>query len=125
MVNIALATACHLLLPARWAVTGMAAAYALSYLAGLALTARLLRRKLGGRIDDAGLRRTYVKLLSAAAVAAGLGWAAARACAATTKDGTWSTAVALAAGTVAMALVYFALARLMNVRELRRIPGLR
>ena len=46
-VNIALATACHLLLPARWAVVGMAGAYTLSYVAGLALTAILLRRRLG------------------------------------------------------------------------------
>ncbi|MGW3465081.1 murein biosynthesis integral membrane protein MurJ, partial [Streptomyces olivaceoviridis] len=37
-VNIALATACHVLLPARWAVVGMAGAYTLSYVAGLALT---------------------------------------------------------------------------------------
>jgi putative peptidoglycan lipid II flippase len=36
-VDIALATACHLLLPARWAVTGMAGAYTLSYVAGLTL----------------------------------------------------------------------------------------
>ena len=33
-VNIALATACHLLLPDRWAVTGMAGAYTVSYLGG-------------------------------------------------------------------------------------------
>lgn len=46
-VNIALATACHLLLPSRWAVVGMAGAYTLSYVAGLALTAHLLRRGLG------------------------------------------------------------------------------
>ncbi|MGW1492944.1 murein biosynthesis integral membrane protein MurJ [Streptomyces sp. NPDC002402] len=125
LVNIALATGCHVLLPARWAVTGMAAAYTLSYLAGLAITARLLRRKLGGRIDDGSLRSTYAKLLCAASVAAGVGWAAARACAASTDTGTWPTAITLAAGTVAMALVYLVLARLMNVSELRRLPGLR
>ncbi|MFE9999539.1 murein biosynthesis integral membrane protein MurJ [Streptomyces avermitilis] len=118
VVNIALATACHLLLPARWAVTGMAAGYTLSYLAGLLLTARLLRKRLGGRgLDDGELRRTYGKLLCASTVAAGAGWAAARATATTAP-----TALALAAGAVAMALVYVALARLLKVSELR-LPG--
>ncbi|MFJ8595439.1 murein biosynthesis integral membrane protein MurJ [Streptomyces sp. NPDC093598] len=124
-VNIALATVCHLLLPARWAVTGMAGAYTVSYLAGLAVTAWRLRRKLGGRLDDGELRRTYTKLLCAAALAAGLGWAAARACAASLGAGTWPTAVGLAAGTAVMAAGYLALARLMKVRELRGLAGWR
>lgn len=123
-VNIALATACHLLLPARWAVVGMAGAYTLSYVAGLALTAILLRRRLGGRIDDGGLRRTYVKLFCAAGPAAGLGWVVARACA-DLGSGTWATAVALAAGALATALGYLLLARLIKVNELRRLPGMR
>ncbi|MEV8392053.1 MULTISPECIES: murein biosynthesis integral membrane protein MurJ [unclassified Streptomyces] len=124
-VNIALATVCHVLLPARWAVTGMAAAYTLSYLAGLALTAAVLRRKLGGRLDDGELRRTYMKLLFAAALAAGLGWATARACAATLDTGTLPTAITLVAGTVTMTLGYLLSARLMRVDELRSLPGLR
>jgi putative peptidoglycan lipid II flippase len=118
-VNIALVSGCHLVLPARWAVTGMAGAYTVSYLAGLAVTAWRLRRKLGGRLDDGQVRRTYTKLLGAAALAAGLGWYAARACAASLGAGTWPTAVSLAAGTAAMAATYLALGRLMRVGELR------
>ncbi|MFD5556018.1 murein biosynthesis integral membrane protein MurJ [Streptomyces sp. NPDC127068] len=123
-VNIALATACHLLLPVRWAVVGMAGAYSLSYLAGLALTARLLRTRLGGRLDEGGLLRTYRKPFCAAVPAAGAGWAAARACA-VLGTGTWPTAVALVAGTLTLALVYLLLARLLKVSELRRLPGMR
>ncbi|MFD0142839.1 MULTISPECIES: murein biosynthesis integral membrane protein MurJ [unclassified Streptomyces] len=123
-VNIALATACHVALPAHWSVVGMAGAYTLAYVAGLALTAYLLRKKMGGRIDDGGLRRTYMKLLCAACPAAGLGWAAARACAGL-GEGTWPTAVALAAGALATALVYLLLARLLKINELRRLPGMR
>ncbi|MFE6496279.1 murein biosynthesis integral membrane protein MurJ [Streptomyces sp. NPDC057748] len=123
-VNIALATACHLLLPAQWAVVGMAGAYTLSYVAGLALTTVLLRRRLGGRIDDGGLRRTYAKLFCAAGPAAGLGWVVARACT-DLGSGTWATAVALAAGALATALGYLLLARLIKVNELRRLPGMR
>ncbi|MFF4257761.1 murein biosynthesis integral membrane protein MurJ [Streptomyces sp. NPDC001663] len=124
-VNIALATACHVLLPARWSVTGMAAAYTFSYAAGLALTARLLRRRVGGRLDDGALRRNYLKLLSAAALAATLGWTAAHACAAFLGDGTAATAAALAAGTLALALVFLVTARLLKIGELRHTPGLR
>ncbi|MET9835420.1 murein biosynthesis integral membrane protein MurJ [Streptomyces sp. NPDC006385] len=123
-VNIALATASHVLLPARWAVTGMAGAYSLAYLAGLVLTARLLRRKVGGRLDDGALRRTYGKLLCAAALAAALAWAVARACASALGSGTWPTAVTLAAGTLTLVLAYLALAKLLKVSELRRLPGL-
>ncbi|MFF8568540.1 murein biosynthesis integral membrane protein MurJ [Streptomyces albidoflavus] len=126
-VNIALASACHLLLPARWAVVGMAGAYTLSYLAGLALTARLLRRRLGGRIGTGELGRAYGKLLCAAVPAAGLGWAAARAVpgVAGLGTGTWSTAVALASGVLSTTVAYLLLARLLKVEEVRRLPGLR
>lgn len=127
-VNIALASACHLLLPARWAVVGMAGAYTLSYLAGLALTARLLRRRLGGRIGAGGLGRAYGKLLCAAAPAAGLGWCAARAVSGPGGPGaagTWSAAVALACGVLSTAVAYLLLARLLKVEEVRRLPGLR
>ncbi|MFF4487474.1 murein biosynthesis integral membrane protein MurJ [Streptomyces sp. NPDC001544] len=122
--NIALATACHLLLPTRLAVTGMAGAYTLSYLAGLALTARLLARRAGGRLDDGTVRVTYGKLLTAAACAAGVGWAAARACGTALGDGTVATALATLAGTLALAVVYLVLGRLLKVGELRRLPGL-
>ncbi|RZD65881.1 murein biosynthesis integral membrane protein MurJ [Streptomyces albidoflavus] len=127
-VDIALASACHLLLPARWAVVGMAGAYTLSYLAGLALTARLLRRRLGGRIGTGGLGRAYGKVLCAAVPAAGLGWAAARAVSGPGSPGaagTWSTAVALACGVLSTAVAYLLLARLLKVEEVRRLPGLR
>ncbi|MFH8414701.1 murein biosynthesis integral membrane protein MurJ [Streptomyces collinus] len=124
-VNVALVSGCHLVLPARWAVTGMAGAYTVSYLAGLAVTAWRLRRKLGDRLDDGEVRRTYTRLLGAAALAAGLGWYAARACAASLGAGTWPTAVSLAAGTAAMAAAYLALGRLMRVGELRGFARLR
>ncbi|MFF5189180.1 murein biosynthesis integral membrane protein MurJ [Streptomyces sp. NPDC000345] len=124
-VNIALATACQLLLPVRWAVTGMAGAYTLSYLAGLTLTARLIRRRVGGRLDDGALRRTYTRLIGAAALAAALGWAADRACGTWLGGGTVPTAIALTAGTVTLGLVYVGLARLLRVEELRRLGRLR
>jgi putative peptidoglycan lipid II flippase len=123
--NIALATACHLLLPDRWAVTGMAGAYGVSCLAGLALTARRLRGRTGGRLDDGALRRTYTRLLVAAGLAAVAGRAADAACAGALGGGTVSTAAALAAGSLTLVLVYLGVARLTKVDELRGLRGLR
>ncbi|MGV9563764.1 murein biosynthesis integral membrane protein MurJ [Streptomyces sp. NPDC003480] len=124
-VNIALATACHVLLSARWAVTGMAGAYTLSYLAGFALTARLLRKRVGGRLDDGEVRRTYTKLVCAAGLSAGLSWITAHNCASALGAGTWPAAATLAAGMLTLGVTYLVLTRLMKVGELRRLPGLR
>lgn len=124
-VNIALATACHLLLPDRWSVTGMAGGYAVSYLAGLALTARVLRRRTGGPLDGGALRRTYTRLLGAASLAAGAGWAADRACATWLGAGTLADAAALTSGILALGLVYLALVRVAGVEELRELRALR
>ncbi|GGV02636.1 hypothetical protein GCM10010260_44380 [Streptomyces filipinensis] len=124
-VNIALATACHLLLPVRWAVTGMAGAYSVSYVAGLLLTARLLARRTGGRLDDGTLRRTYAKLLCAGGGGALAGWAAARGCAGALGDGTAGAVLTTVAGTLALGLGYLVVGKALKIGELRRIPGLR
>ncbi|OON78093.1 murein biosynthesis integral membrane protein MurJ [Streptomyces tsukubensis] len=128
-VNIALATACHLLLSPRWAVTGMAGAYSLSYLAGMGLTLRLLRRRMGGRIDGRRLAATYAKLIAASGVAAALGWAAARGVSGrlpfTAASGTADTLVALVAGAVVLVAAFLLCGRAMRIDELRRLPGMR
>ncbi|WP_399095854.1 murein biosynthesis integral membrane protein MurJ [Streptomyces sp. BBFR2] len=119
VVNIALAVACHLLLPPRWAVTGMAAAYAVAYGAGLLLTAVRLRRRLHGRLDGKRLCRTYGKLAAAAGTAALL------ALAVTGFAGIRAPALTLLAGGLTMAAAFWALARLLRIGELRALPGLR
>ncbi|MEU7564072.1 hypothetical protein [Streptomyces eurythermus] len=125
VVNIALVTARHVLLPARWAVTAMAGAYTPSYAIGLLVTARLLRRRAGGRLDDGTLRRTYAKLLVAAGLGAALGWTVARLCGTRLGTGTAPTTLSLTAGTLTLAVVHLTTARLPRAPELRRLPGLR
>ncbi|MGH4029225.1 murein biosynthesis integral membrane protein MurJ [Actinomycetota bacterium Odt1-20B] len=127
VVNIALAAGCHLLLPARWAVTGMAGAYAVSYGVGLLVTALRLRRRLEGRLDGRRLCRTYGKLTASAVAAGALAWLAARVCAGAVNvdSGTWSSALSLAVGGATMAVLFLALARVLRVGELRGLPGLR
>ncbi|MFH8570454.1 murein biosynthesis integral membrane protein MurJ [Streptomyces sp. NPDC017993] len=124
-VNVALATACHLLLPARWSVTGMAAAYTVAYGIGLLATALLLRRRLAGRLDGRRLCRTYGKLTAAAATAGTLGWAVARVCSDVPAAALRTPALTLSAGGLTMALVFVLSARLLKIGELRSLPGLR
>ncbi|MFI0975688.1 murein biosynthesis integral membrane protein MurJ [Streptomyces sp. NPDC021093] len=121
--NIALATGCHLLLPPRWSVVGLAGAYALSYALGLLLTAWRLRRRLEGRLDGRQVAVTYGKLTAASLVAGAAGWAVARVCSDAVPAG-WAPAVSLVAGGAAMLLVFVLLAKAMRVEELRSLPGL-
>ncbi|MEU3774942.1 murein biosynthesis integral membrane protein MurJ [Streptomyces sp. NPDC032472] len=86
-LNAGLSVAAYLLLPPRWAVTGMAAAYTVALFAGLAVTAYTLARRLGPREGAAGSGSggratalgTHLRLLAAAVPAAAAGYAAARA----------------------------------------------
>ncbi|SEE89993.1 murein biosynthesis integral membrane protein MurJ [Streptomyces sp. 2314.4] len=125
VVNIGLAAACHLWLPARWAVIGMAAAYAVAYGIGLLLTVVLLRRRLAGRLDGRRLCRTYGKLALSAAAAAALGRLVAGACSGVSVPAGWASVPALAAGGLTMALAFVLLARVLKIAELRSLPGLR
>ncbi|MFK0110359.1 murein biosynthesis integral membrane protein MurJ [Streptomyces sp. NPDC091217] len=119
-IDIALALACHLLLSPRWAVTGMAAAYSLSYGIGLLLTAVRLRRRTEGLLDGRRICRTYAKLVAAATAAGAAGWFITRACDRSSVSGCLS----LAAGGLTMVLLFLAFARLLRTTELRSLPGM-
>ncbi|MFF3918468.1 murein biosynthesis integral membrane protein MurJ [Streptomyces sp. NPDC001852] len=123
-LDIVLATGCHLFLPTRWAVTGMAAAYAVSYAIGLVITGLRLRRRLEGRLDGKRLLRTYGKLTVAAATAGGVGWAAARACEGLIAAPATDSLLALMAGAIVMLTLFLLLACLLRITELRSLPGL-
>ncbi|MBD0748126.1 murein biosynthesis integral membrane protein MurJ [Streptomyces sp. CBMA152] len=78
--NAGFSALAYVVLPARWAVTGMAGAYSLALFIGLAVTAYTLNRRLGG----GGLLRSpalgaHGRLLLGCAPAALLGYGAARA----------------------------------------------
>jgi putative peptidoglycan lipid II flippase len=121
--DIVLATGCHLLLPARWAVTGMAAAYAASYGLGMLLTGVRLRRRLEGRLDGKRLARTYGRLTLAASAAGAAGRLAARACSTVGAAPVLASLLEITAGGTVMLLLFLALARVLRIGELRSLPG--
>ncbi|WP_328536591.1 murein biosynthesis integral membrane protein MurJ [Streptomyces sp. NBC_00344] len=117
-----LAALCHLLLPPRWAVTGMAAAYTASYAVGLCVTAVLLRRRLGGRLDGSRLCHTYGRLGAAALAAGTLGRTAADFCPALSAVPGLAAAPAVAAGGATMLLFFVVFARALRVGAFRKPP---
>ncbi|MER5485704.1 murein biosynthesis integral membrane protein MurJ [Streptomyces sp. NPDC002812] len=82
-LNAGLSAAAYLLLPPRWAVTGMAAACSIAFTVGAAVTAYVLSRRLGPRTGTRTERRstavrTHLRLLAACVPAGAAGYAAAR-----------------------------------------------
>jgi len=108
--------ACYYVLPARWAVVGMAAMYAIGYAVGLQLTARKLSRKLHG-IDGRRVWRTYVRLCFAALIAAIPTYLIGQAVTAGIGQGRISSALGLAAGGAAFAGIFLLIARKMRLDE--------
>ncbi|MER7464304.1 murein biosynthesis integral membrane protein MurJ [Streptomyces sp. NPDC097981] len=116
-LNAVLSAAAYLLLPPRWAVTGMAGAYSVALSAGLAVTAYTLARRLGprparGAAPTATALGTHLRLLAAAVPAAGAGYASARAAAGL------GDFAAVGAGTAVIILVVVLLARPLRLTEI-------
>ncbi|MEU5555000.1 murein biosynthesis integral membrane protein MurJ [Streptomyces globisporus] len=115
-LNAGLSLAAAHLLPARWAVTGMAAAYSLALCAGWALTGRVLCRRLG---VVQPLRSSpvaaHARLLFAAVPAVVFGHLAS---VGTARAGSLTAAVA---GAAAVGLTFALLARPLRLAELNAL----
>ncbi|MEU6865790.1 murein biosynthesis integral membrane protein MurJ [Streptomyces sp. NPDC046876] len=135
-LNAGLSAAAYLLLPPRWAVTGMAAAYTVALFAGLAVTAYALARRLGpregaaagpagaagpggtaGRRAPATALGTHLRLLAATVPAAAAGYAAARA-----AEGLGDIAAA-ASGTAVIMFGVVVLAGPLRLTEITDLPA--
>ncbi|UWE12107.1 murein biosynthesis integral membrane protein MurJ [Actinacidiphila bryophytorum] len=112
-VNASLAAASYALLPARWAVTGMAGGYAVACTAGLLATSTLLRRRLAWRPRVLG---HHVRLLAAFLPGAALSLAAAHYCAGRFGTAPAGDLAGLLAGGAALVLPAVALARPLGLR---------
>ncbi|MEU1820891.1 murein biosynthesis integral membrane protein MurJ [Streptomyces abikoensis] len=123
-VNGAGAVACYLLLPAAWAVVGMAACYGLAYAVGVGVAWKRLRERLGGDLDGPRVVRTYARLCGAAGPAALVGGAAAFAVTRSLGDGVVGSLAALVVGGSSLLGVFVVLAKRLRVEELDALTGL-
>ncbi|MEV5738159.1 murein biosynthesis integral membrane protein MurJ [Streptomyces sp. NPDC052292] len=123
-VNAAAAGLCYFLLPARWAVAGMAAAYGLAYAIGVGVAWRRLRKRLGGDLDGSRVLRTYARLGIASVPAALLSGAACYGIGHTLGQGVVGSFAALVAGGAVLLGVFFVAARRMRIEELNSLVGM-
>ncbi|MFE0254403.1 murein biosynthesis integral membrane protein MurJ [Streptomyces sp. NPDC059010] len=115
-LNAGLSLAAAHLLQARWAVTGMAAAYSLALCAGWALTARVLSRRLAvARPLRSSAAGAHIRLLLAAVPATAL---AHFAVAGTERAGAMVSTVA---GAAVVVLTFAVLARPLRLAELEAL----
>ncbi|MFJ3231362.1 murein biosynthesis integral membrane protein MurJ [Streptomyces sp. NPDC086787] len=123
-VNAGASLLCYFLLPARWAVVGMAAAYGVAYAIGVGVAWSRLRGKLGGDLDGAHVTRTYARLCIASVPAALLSGGACYGIAQTVGQGVLGSFAALLVGGALLLGVFFVAARRMRIEELNSLVGM-
>ncbi|MDT7842646.1 murein biosynthesis integral membrane protein MurJ [Streptomyces justiciae] len=123
-VNAIASAACYFVLPARWAVVGMASSYGLAYVIGVGIAWSRLRKKLGGDLDGARVMRTYARLCIASVPAALLSGAACYGITQTLGQGVIGSFAALIVGGVVLLGIFFVAARKMRIEELNSLVGM-
>ncbi|MET9083360.1 murein biosynthesis integral membrane protein MurJ [Streptomyces sp. NPDC004237] len=123
-VNAGASVACYVLLPARWAVAGMAASYGLAYAIGVGVAWRRLRKRLGGDLDGTRVIRTYARLCIASVPAALLSGAACYGIGHTLGQGVIGSFAALVVGGAVLLGVFYVAARRMRIEELNSLVGM-
>uniref|UniRef100_A0AAU3HZ66 Murein biosynthesis integral membrane protein MurJ n=1 Tax=Streptomyces sp. NBC_01393 TaxID=2903851 RepID=A0AAU3HZ66_9ACTN len=123
-VNAAASAVCYMILPAQWAVVGMAGAYGLAYAVGVGVAWQRLRRRLGGDLDGARVLRTYARLCLASVPGAVVGGAVGFAITQVLGHGVIGSIAALVFGSVALLGVFYVAARKMRIEELNSMVGM-
>ncbi|MDT3395272.1 murein biosynthesis integral membrane protein MurJ [Streptomyces sp. B1866] len=123
-VNAAASALCYLVLPARWAVAGMAASYGLAYATGVGVAWRRLRDRLGGDLDGRHVVRTYTRLAGASVPAAVVGGIVAFTITGVLGEGPTGSMAALVGGGLVLLLIFYAAARRMRIQELTAMVGM-
>jgi putative peptidoglycan lipid II flippase len=123
VLNAGLAYASFLVLGnTTWAVAGMCAAYSISYLIGMAITAQRLH-KLVGSFDGKRVMRVHIKLCVAAGLAAAIGGPLGIYVTDMRGAGTVGAIAGFGAGGILFVAVFVLAARKMNVQELNSLLG--
>jgi putative peptidoglycan lipid II flippase len=123
-VNAAASAVCYVILPAQWAVVGMAFSYGLAYAIGVGVAWRRLRNRLGGDLDGRQVVRTYARLCLASVPAAVIGGGIGYALTKTLGHGVFGSIAALVVGGAALLAVFYVAARKMRIEELNSMVGM-
>ncbi|MFH9723480.1 murein biosynthesis integral membrane protein MurJ [Streptomyces sp. NPDC017254] len=123
-VNAAASAICYVVLPAQWAVVGMAASYGLAYAVGVGIAWRRLRKRLGGDLDGTQVMRTYARLCMASVPAAIVSGAVGFGLLKLLGEGALGSLVALLIGGVVLLGVFFVAAKRMRITELNTLVGM-
>ncbi|MFC8171171.1 murein biosynthesis integral membrane protein MurJ [Streptomyces sp. NPDC057242] len=123
-VNAAASAICYVLLPAQWAVVGMAASYGLAYAVGVGVAWRRLRNRLGGDLDGTHVLRTYARLCMASVPAAIVAGAVGFGLLKLLGEGALGSLVALVVGGAVLLGVFFVAAKRMRITELNTLVGM-
>ena len=135
--NAALSVTAYVLLPSRWAVTGIAAAYAVASTAGLACTALVLGRRLrrpaarrgdgeaapATGLDTAGVLGTHLRLAAACLPGAAAAYAITRWGTARLGEGLTGDAAGLLLGAAVLALSVLVCARPLRITEVQELTA--
>ncbi|MFD4556671.1 murein biosynthesis integral membrane protein MurJ [Streptomyces sp. NPDC058469] len=123
-VNAGASVTCYFVLPARWAVVGMAASYGLAYATGVGVAWNRLRKRLNGDLDGARVLRTYARLSIASVPAALLSGAACYGIGHTLGQGVVGSFAALLVGGAVLLGTFYVAARRMRIEELNSLVGM-
>ncbi|WP_435283397.1 murein biosynthesis integral membrane protein MurJ [Streptomyces koelreuteriae] len=123
-VNAGASAVCYFVVPARWAVVGMAASYGLAYAIGVGVAWSRLRKRLGGDLDGARVLRTYARLCIASIPAALLSGAACYGIGQTIGQGVLGSLAGVLAGGAVLLGIFFVAARRMRIEELNSLVGM-
>ncbi|MFF4286113.1 murein biosynthesis integral membrane protein MurJ [Streptomyces sp. NPDC001633] len=123
-VNAAASGLCFLVLPARWAVVGMAASYGLAYIIGVGVAWQRLSKRMDGDLDTAHVVRTYARLAGASIPATIVSGVLVYAIMQTLGSGFIGSLAALIAGAAALLAVFYVAARKMRIEEMNALVGM-
>ncbi|WP_031512697.1 murein biosynthesis integral membrane protein MurJ [Streptomyces sp. NRRL F-5123] len=123
-VNAAASGFCFLVLPARWAVVGMAFSYGLAYAVGVGVAVKRLRARLGGDLDGRRVVRTYARLVGACIPAAAIAGIAVWVLSDKLGGGVTGSLASLVVGGGLLGGIFLLIAKQMRIQELNGMIGM-
>lgn len=123
-VNAVASALCFFVLPARWAVVGMAFSYGLAYVIGVGVAWRRLRIRLGGDLDGSRVLRTYIRLAGASIPATLAAGAAAYGIMQGLGSGVLGSVTALFGGAIVLGGIFVLAGKRMRIEEITAMVGM-